>query len=1141
MNKENYIVRIFKSKSTYILLGAAVLNLIALILYFNFGTSIFIPKLSSTVILLMTIGVVLPLLTIFLPLEIFYIAPYAVGLLSCFLYLASQASFIVNVFVGIDGTTFSLPFYAIVFCSLGAALLTLVAMSCVKENKKLKTNQKKSKATNVKGTKVYKKTFNFAKMFSIVSVTLLCLLIVGNDVAGAYATTINHALNLRTFKIEVNEDDDTDTAYFKSAYSTNTMDADGKSIYTQEGIDRLTKDAEEACIEMEGEGMVLLKNENSALPLFKEDKVSLFGQGSALFNYSSSGSSASSTVGYANLKTALESVDLSVNGDLWDFYINGEGKEYRRSNTKVNEAPWSLISNHAESFAHYGEAAIVVLSRNGGEGIDIPANGTDGIDGNYLALSQNEIEMLREITNLKKSGTFEKVIVILNSANPLQLDFLSNDMIEIDACLWVGNVGKTGIYAVAKALVGDIVPSGRLSDTYVYDNFSSPAMASWALNPDRRFAQRYGNYSNYGLNGTQYNYGVYVEGIYVGYRYYETRYEDVVLGTNGVGDYEYDEVVAYPFGHGLSYAEFDYSDFVVTDKEDSYDLSVTVTNNSKIYDGKEVVQIYLQKPYDASIGLEIASVELVGYAKTGVLEKNGGFETLTINVSKEQLASYDINANNGKGGYVLEKGDYYLATGKNAHDALNNILAKKNENGVSLNKEKMTGTGNATFAHKWEQEARDEISYATSKETGNLITNQLDFADINRYANRGDNEVTYVSRSNWEETWPTKSVSLTLTDEMADDLGIHKELPVETTEQMPNYGVDSGMSLVMLRSSEENVIEYDNSAWDTLLDQMTYEQQSLLLSNAAFGTVSLGAPFNKPATKDNDGPTGVVNSKTRTSFPSEGIWASSFNNELIKKLGELLAEDALYNGFTCLYATGINMHRTPYGGRAHEYFSEDPFLTGLAVCYEVEGMQSKGVIPTLKHFAFNDEEDQRGGICIWLNEQSAREIYLKPFEMAMRPSMGNAHGVMTSFNRAGCIWTSASSELMINIARKEWNFDGYSITDMAEAFKWYMTYDDGIMNGTDTYLGAGDEYALADYAYSIPFRIRMRESCHRVLYVICNYSAAMNGLSASTKIVPITPWWQTAIYAGMGVIAGLTVISLGAWVLRYVRNKRKEN
>lgn len=984
------------------------------------------------------------------------------------------------------------------------------------------------------------------RVLTVVFGTLLCISIVGNQVAGQYENSINHLFNVRTHKVVMAEDDDTDTAYFRSDYSENIVDEDGYAVYKQEGIDRLTQDAEKLCTEVEGEGLVLMKNENKALPLASGSKVSLFGQGSALFNYSSSGSSATSTAGYADLKTAAEGAGLSVNAALWNFYQTGAGKDYRRGASEIDEAPWNLITgNTSDSFAEYGDAAIMVIARNGGEGVDVPASGTDGAGGNYLALSQNETEILRGLTSLKKSGTFKKIIVLLNTANPVQMDFLLDAETDVDACLWVGNVGKTGIHAVASALTGEIVPSGRLSDTYVYDNFSSPAMASWAFNANKRFAQRYANSANYDLNGTQYNYGVYVEGIYVGYRYYETRYEDVVLGTQNVGEYDYASTVAYPFGYGLSYASFEYSDFAVTESENSYEVSVTVTNTSTEYSGKEVVQVYLQKPYDPSSGAEASSVELAGYAKTGLLEKDGGNETVHVTVSKEQFASYDVSANDGKGGYVLTKGGYYLCVGKNSHDALNNILAAKSAQGIAIDGQKLAGEGDDSFVISWELNARDEVTYGASRETNELIRNQLGFADINRYENRGSNSVTYVSRSDWKGTMPQKSVSLTLTDGMAEDLAIHKPLPTETTEKMPTYGQNSGISLIMMRSTAENPILYESSAWDTFLDQMTYEQQSLLLTNAAFGTTSFEEPFNKPATKDNDGPTGVVGSKTQTSFPSEGIWASSFNDELIARVGGMLAEDALYNGYHSMYATGINIHRTPYGGRAHEYFSEDPFLTGSAVCAEVGGMQAKGVIPTLKHFAFNDEEDQRGGINIWLNEQSAREIYLKPFEMAMRPSMGNAHAIMTSFNRAGCIWTSASSELMISIIRDEWGFDGYSITDMAESFKYYMTYDDGIMNGTDLYLAAGDEYALSDYAYSIPFRLRMREACHRVLYVLANYSASMNGLSANSRIVNITPWWKTAIYSVIGVTAFLTAAGAVLWIVdsaqKVIRKSEEEN
>ena len=493
---------------------------------------------------------------------------------------------------------------------------------------------------------------------------------------------------------------------------------------------------------------------------------------------------------------------------------------------------------------------------------------------------------------------------------------------------------------------------------------------------------------------------------------------------------------------------------------------------------------------------------------------------------------------------ILEEGTYYIAVGRDSHDALNNILAAKAANAVSVNTQAMTAEGNAQMAYDWNLAARDEVSFAASKETGNLVTNKLDFADINRYANRGGNSVTYVSRSDWAGTFPSQSVKLSLTEGMISDLAPHKPLPAEGNETMPTYGANNGMSLAMLRSREGNEIDYNSDAWDALLDQMTYEQQSKLLTNAAFTTVELPNPINKRPTTDNDGATGVKGSITDTSFPSEGIWASTFNTELIERLGKIFAEDALANHTQILYATGVNIHRTPFGGRSHEYFSEDPFLTGASVSAEVKGMQSKGVIPTIKHFVFNDQEDQRSGIGTWLNEQTAREIYLKPFEMALRPSGGNAHAIMTSFNRAGCIWTSASPELMQDIIRDEWNFDGYSITDMASTFASYMTFDDGIMNGTDLYLGAGDEYSLSDYAYSIPFRLRVREACHRVLYVIANYSASMNGLKTTTKVIPIMPWWQVTLNALVGVTAGLTAVGAVLWVLTYVfpefRTKKKE-
>jgi len=368
-------------------------------------------------------------------------------------------------------------------------------------------------------------------------------------------------------------------------------------------------------------------------------------------------------------------------------------------------------------------------------------------------------------------------------------------------------------------------------------------------------------------------------------------------------------------------------------------------------------------------------------------------------------------------------------------------------------------------------------------------------------------------------------------------LSSNKPLPNDSKSNI-KYGTEKVLTLAMLRD-----LHYDSEAWDDLLDQMTIGEQSLLLTQAAFATQPI-ASVGKPGTKDDDGPTAIKNSQTGIAFPSEGIWASSFNVELIQKVGDALAEDALFIEVQGVYAPGINIHRTPYGGRAHEYFSEDAFLSAAACVAEIKGLQKKGIVPQLKHFAFNNEETQRNGICIWMNEQEAREIMLLPFEYAMRPSMGNVHGIMTAFNRAGCIWVSASKELMINMSRDEWGFDGYSITDMAGSNAGsFMVYSDGIINGTDCFLGDGDESKLAELAKNPAFAERMREASHRMLYVVCNYSAAMNGISSADRVVLIMPWWQILLTTLLSVFAVLAAAGIAIWVyfdVKHMVRKRKE-
>lgn len=967
------------------------------------------------------------------------------------------------------------------------------------------------------------------KLWRTLMVTFLTLAIIFTMVgqlANTYAPALNYALKTSSYKLVESDDEQESSEYFARDYLTDEdVTAYGKSISE----------------EIEAEGLVLLKNQNNALPLSRGTPVSTVLQTAYSFSYGSSGSGAIDASKYSDLKTALENVNLTVNATLWDFYAANPSQQaitYSRKGDpvyKVNALAWDSYTDEVKkSIAAAGGTAIVVVGRLGGEGADVSAAKSDGYDGSYLSLTAEEIEILAELTQMKQAGQLDSIVVLINTALIFETAFLDENWtvevngsaftIDVDACLWVGNVGMGGIDAVAKALVGDVVPSGHLTDTYVKDNFSSPAMASWVkANSAGTFSAKYEN-SDLLSSDAQKRYGVYVEGIYVGYRYYETRYEDMVLGRANTGDFDYCAVVSRPFGYGLSYTTFAYRDYTVTEAEDGWQISVTVVNTGDAA-GKEVVQVYLQKPYteyDESHGIEKASVELAAFGKTEVLAP-GESQAVTLSVSREQLKTYDAN---GYRTYILEPGEYYLAVGMTAHDALNNILALKGRTVA----DGMDANGDAAFAVQIGRDiVLDTTTYAVSSETGAEITNQLDFADINRYKGRGDNSVTYVSRSDWAGTFPTAAVTLTVTEQMIADLASTKAIPDGDSADMPSYGASNGLSLIMLRGAD-----YDDALWDDLLDQMTWNEQAELVMLAGYGSKGVSS-IALPEIKAQDGPTGVVDSAEDVSFPSESIWAASFNTSLIKKVGDALAEDALNAGVTGMYLPGVNLHRTPFGGRAHEYFSEDPYLSGIAVSSEIQGLQAKGVIPYVKHYVFNDQEDSRIGIGIWLNEQSARELYLLPFEYAVAPSKGNAHGVMSSFNRAGCIWTSASSALMETILRGEFGFDGVVLTDMALGQNAYMSYD-SFVYGTDLFLDpSGAKTQFDSYASSTVFRQSVRQAIHRYLYTIVNFSAAMNGFSAASEIVPVMPWWQLLILVLQAVslfVGGagslLTVIAIAA-------------
>ncbi|MCD7885270.1 MAG: glycoside hydrolase family 3 C-terminal domain-containing protein [Lachnospiraceae bacterium] len=1104
--------------SFFLNLAASVCYLAALLLYLLGGVSEFTPTLSQKVIVLLSLCLAGSLLLLLLENKLGRYLLAMLGLWTLLEYIVTEVNYFANLIAAIDGSAISVTVVLTIVIGVLGFLLMLISAILQKEK------------------------IVYARLFRRLAVSFLSLVIVFGvvyEAAEANASVINNALGTTSYATVDNGDEESDSDYFPSDYDS---------------TEEVAAYAKEVCEEAEAEGLVLLKNENNALPLSSGDSVSCVLQTSVNLNYGATGSGKIDADKYDDLKTALEDVGLEVNETLWNFYEtdeNATSTTYETAQTydrkaramvyKVNALPWELYTDEAkDSIAETGGTAIVVIGRLSGEGSDISATGSDGIDGSYLSISEEEQEILQELTTMKQNGEIDKIVVLLNTALAFQTAFLdgSDETIDVDACMWIGNTGITGIHAVADALVGNVTPSGKLSDTYVKDNFASPAMASWILNDTGTFSSSYTDYEELGLNSTQQYYGVYVEGIYVGYRYYETRYEDVVLGTDNVGEYDYSSVVAYSFGYGLSYTTFEYSDYSVTETEDGdYEVTVTVTNTGDTYSGKEVVQVYLQKPYtdyDVSTGVEKASVELVGFEKTSLLAP-GESETVTVTVEKDNFKTYDSY---GYKTYILEEGDYYLAVGTCAHDALNNILAAKGKTAA----DGMDADGNAEFASLvGEDITLDTTTYAVSAETGNEITNQLDFADMNTYEGSGENEVTYVSRSDWTGTWPEEAVTFSASDEiMLADLASNKEIVEDEDAEMPTYGADNGFSLIMLRSTDEEEISYDDERWDTLLDQMTYEEQSILVTNAVYGTSGISS-IGLPATTANDGPTGVVSSNENLSFPSEGIWASTFNLDLIAKIGDALAEDARDAGCEGMYLPGVNIHRTAFGGRAHEYFSEDPYLSGVAAEAEIVAVQNKGVIPYVKHMAFNDEEDNRNGICIWLNEQSAREIYLKPFEYAVSPSKGNAHAVMSGFNRVGCLWVSASDALINGILRDEFGFDGIVLTDMASGNgALYMVYDDGYMNGTDLFLGTGSEDALAEYKTSATFANQIREACHRILYVMANYSSSMNGVSSTSEIVRVATWWETLLRVLIAVCAALTLGAAAAMAVDYGKRRKKE-
>ncbi len=926
-----------------------------------------------------------------------------------------------------------------------------------------------------------------------------------------------------------------------------------KTDYTKETIKAAEDDLK---YRIGAEGIVLLRNENNALPLKEGTTLSLF---SANSDQSAGGGLMG---GGTTVKDLLAASGLSVNETLCNFYTSGNGKDYGLASGsisfgdaedfRINEAPLSVLQNETGLLDSVkGTVPVYWLKRVAGEGRDMPrsmynhADSTEDKARTYLEPDSTEREILQYLND-----NYEKVVLVVNSNAALELDWVK-DYPSISAVLFAPD----GFQALGDILTGKTNPSGRTVDTFAADALASPAAQNFG---DYQYSDEVGNL-------TKYNYVTYAEGIYVGYKYYETRYEDVVLRQGNAGDFDYDAEVVYPFGFGLSYTTFDWSDFAVTENEDSFDVSVRVTNTGAVA-GKDVVEIYLQSPYteyDKANGVEKVAVQLVGFGKTAALAA-GASETVTVNVPKELLKAYDRN--NAKT-FILDAGTYYLTAGKNAHDAVNNVLTAKGA---------ATG-GNAALVSAYIPaiSETDTETYAVDSYSGETITNRLEAAA---------GEVVYLTRSDWTGTFPkhdgtpsqqvstwgneingADGISYTYTKTVSaadlaklDSFDSGNPTTNDTYTDQPVYGKKNGIVLSQLRGKD-----FNDPMWDDLLDELTSDDYYNTIALSGYGIEYIDS-IQKPFNIDADTAAGLIYGGTGAMFPNSMTLCQSWNQELYEEYGEMIGTEGLLGGADGWYAPSMNIHRTPFSGRNGEYYSEDAFLSGTIGSLEVKGCAGKGMYAYIKHFAFNDQENHRGdrdgqfSIATFLNEQAAREIYLVPFEMCMKVgditlnyidvaddgTMKNAakqiracQAIMSGFNRLGLTWVGGHYDLMTGIVRNEWAFDGMILTDNANT----GVFMDGLQmieSGADMKLTYAKESARFNWNPDDPEQYHYaRAAMHRILYTIVN-SKAMNGAAPGATFARGT-YLTEKIILGVNIVCGLLIALLVFFTIRRFTKKTR--
>lgn len=1088
----------------------------------------------------------------------------------------------------------------------------------------------------LKGRKsyVYEKKSALARLDNSVYIYFSLTIIIG-VVAESYKATIDTALGTLSEKF-VSENTEDDPLYDKFQPSAEVLNEDGTGnshALIQKAIDLNRQQA--------AEGAVLLKNNNAdgqGLPLAGNSQVTLFGIRSHVsllgssFGVKAQGPYISleqaltqnktdfkNTIAYTlNNNFATGEVTRGATLDSWsgdEFEFEGAGftvnpvmtaiydklnETYLHSENETPSAEYdpgepsaaeikAVNSDYAASFAEYGDAAIVVISRPSAESKDyLPGGVVDGLGAEEpLQLTANE----RDTIEMAKKCS-DNVIVLLNSANAVEIGDLKNDP-EIDSILWIGFPGCYGMLGVSDILCGRTSPSGALPDIYATYNMSAPAMQNMGNFQYENGAEMLTRGAGQ-TGGTTGNYLIEAEGIYVGYRYYETRYYDSVFGNGNAGspvgayasstEWDYDKEVAYGFGYGLSYTDFTQEfegepEFnVSTDPETGVCdatavFHVKVTNTGDMA-GKSIVQIYGQAPYTEG-GVEKSAVQLLNFGKTDTL-KPGESQVVSVEVDLQYIASYDNTYDNGDGTvgtYILDPGTYYFAMGNGAHDALNHMMARQGADPESL-----SGESNRAMAyeHKITEDFISSTAFSVSK-TGEKISNQLDYADWNYFQ---PGEVTYLSRTDWAGTYPKSYTDMTLVNEELFNLLNGNYYTIQTDDDTSGitWGKDSNLMFYEMYGTD-----FDDAKWQELLDKMTLEEAQYLATFggpsipgvSSIGTVETymtenagnGVAVNLNASKDTGAPWSISASDPNGNwhpevFANAPLVAASFNQDLYKKVGSFIGEEALFTGIPILWGPGLNTHRHAYNGRNGEYYSEDPVLSGSAAMEFAIGALDYGLIAAPKHFAFNDQETNRSGVAPYMLEQRAREVELRAYQIAFEATKydteevdAGMRGLMISFSKIGPVECTASYELMTEILKEEWGFKGYAVTDIYDDTDIYGAvlasgttcfdtrgisgfYGATTLENCSTFATQVDGSKVSAQLLSGDARLQnaVKDSCHNILYAF-SQSSLMNRYNSTTHIEQTMTWWRMAY---MAAIAAFGILLLASGALYVVSSKRKE-